>query len=272
MRDSSGILLRSPPIYIYLNDFEKCLQSSHANIYAHDKAITMASNNIGKMTEDARNELANIAEWMRVNKLSPNPQKTEFMIIGHPLSTRKPKLPEALELNGSEMKRVEKTKYLGIIIAENLDWDEQFKRIRSKVKTGLMSLKRLKNILPQSQLRSVHYGLVESHLRYGDVFWGSLNKTKKIALQRLQNRACNIIENARIKDNWSRSWLNVDNLFHYDRNIMTYKIMNKLCPENFFNKFLPRSSVSKYNTRHCRDLQIPRYRTEFAKKDFITQP
>ena len=47
---------------------------------------------------------------------------------------------------------------------------------------------------------------------------------------------------------------------------MTYKIMNKLYPEKFFNKFLPRSSVSKYNTRHCRDLQIPRYRTEFAKK------
>ena len=47
---------------------------------------------------------------------------------------------------------------------------------------------------------------------------------------------------------------------------MTYKIMNKLCPEEIFNKFLPRSSVSNYNTRHCRDLQIPRYRTEFAKK------
>ena len=44
--------------------------------------------------------------------------------------------------------------------------------------------------------------------------------------------------------------------------------MNKLCPENFFNKFLLRCSVSKYNTRHCRDLQIPRYRTEFAKKGF----
>ena len=81
---------------------------------------------------------------MRVNKLSPNPQKTEFTIIGHPLSTRKPALPETLELNGSEIKRVEKPKYLGIIIDENLNWDEQFKRVRSKINTGLMSLKRLK--------------------------------------------------------------------------------------------------------------------------------
>ena len=80
---------------------------------------------------------------MRDNKLSPNSQKTEFMIIGHPLSTRIPELPETLKLNGSKIERVEKTKYLGIIIDENLNWDEQFKRVRSKINTGLMSLKRL---------------------------------------------------------------------------------------------------------------------------------
>ena len=79
----------------------------------------------------------------------------------------------------------------------------------------------------------------------------SFNKTNKIALQRLQNRACCIIEKARIKDNWSRSWLNAENVIHHDRNIMTYKVMNRLCPESRFNKFLPRSSVSKCNTRHC---------------------
>ena len=225
------------------------------------------------MTEGARKELANIPEWRRVDKLSPDHQKTEFMIVGHPLSTRKPELPEILELNGSEIKRVEKTKYLGIIIDENLNWDEQFKRIRSKINTGLMSLKQFKNILPQSLLCCVYYGLVEGHLRHGDVVWGSLNTSKIIALQRLQNRTCCIIENAKIKDSWSRSWLNVENIIRYDRNIMTHKIMNKLCPEKFFNKFLPRSSVSKYNTVHCQDPQIPRYRTEFAKKkDFITQP
>ena len=107
------------------------------------------------------------------------------MIRRHPLSTRKPELPETLELNGSEIKRVEKTKYLEIIINENLDWDEQFKRIRIKINTGVTSIKRLKNILPQSQLCCVYYGLVESHLRYGDVVWGSLNRAKVIVLQRL---------------------------------------------------------------------------------------
>ena len=48
---------------------------------------------------------------------------------------------------------------------------------------------------------------------------------------------------------------------------MTYEMVNKLWPENFFNTYLPRFLVSKYNTRHCRDLQVTGYRTEFAKRE-----
>ena len=131
-----------------------------------------------------------------------------------------------------------------------------------------MSLKRLKNILPQSQLCCVYYGLVESHLRYGDVVWGSLNKSKIVALQRLQNRACCIIENAKSKDSWSRSWLNVENIIRYDWDIMTYKIMNKLRPEKFFKKFRFLNIIHGI-------IEICRYRDiglNLQRKDFITQP
>ena len=39
-----------------------------------------------------------------------------------------------------------------------------------------------------------------------------------------------------------------------------------MCPESLWDKYHPRFSHSTYNTRHCKDLEIPRYRTEFAKK------
>ena len=139
--------LRATPICKAVKIFSRSAPA-HANIYTDDTAITIASNNVVKMTEDARKEIANIAEWMGVNQPSHIPKKTECMIIGHPLCTSKPELPETLELNGSEIKRVGKTIYLGIIIDENLNWDEQFKQIRSKINTGLLSLKLLKNILP----------------------------------------------------------------------------------------------------------------------------
>ena len=72
MRDSSRILVRPLFIIIYLNNFEKCLHFSQANIYADDTAVIIPSNNITKMIEDAHKEMSNIVELMRVNKLSPN--------------------------------------------------------------------------------------------------------------------------------------------------------------------------------------------------------
>ena len=50
-------------------------------------------------------------------------------------------------------------------------------------------------------LKITHTGtiLVDSQLRYADVVWGSLSRTKLAALQGLQTRALKIIRNAKIK-------------------------------------------------------------------------
>ena len=122
------------------------------------------------------------------------------MVIGNPLKTKNLDLPEVLKLNNSDIKRFDMTKSLGVIVDEKLSWDEQFKRTKGKMSGGLTALKKLKNIIPQSQLFSLYYALIESHLRYADVIWCSLSKTKLASLQCLQDRACSIIASARIKD------------------------------------------------------------------------
>ena len=91
--------------------------------------------------------------------------------------------------------------------------------------------------------------LFESHLRYGSVVWGSLSSTELQTLQCLQNRALSIIESARFKDPWHKKWLNVEKPIRFDRSVLFYKILNKLCPENLWNMFHFRSSLPDYNTR-----------------------
>ena len=55
--------------------------------------VTIASDDIQRMIDNASQEVLNLSEWMRINKLSPNLQKTEFMI-----------LPESLVLNNHDIK------------------------------------------------------------------------------------------------------------------------------------------------------------------------
>ena len=144
--------------------------------------------------------------------------------------------------------------------------------MKSKVCGGLSALKKLKNIIPQSQLCNVFHAIVENHLRYANIIWGSLSKTKLDTLQRLHNRNNSIIENTRIKDKWSYHWLSVENFIRFDHSVMAYKILNKLSPESLWNKYQYRSAYSNYETRNCNDLQIPRLKTEHAKKGFTTLP
>ena len=79
-----------------------------------------------------------------------------------------------------------------------------------------------------------------------------------------------------IYDNWQcqnkgslvEKRLPIQQLVTFDRSVMTYKITNRLCPENLWNKFQRRSHYSRYNTRFCNNLQIPKYNLEYSNKRF----
>ena len=79
-----------PLLFItYVNDFTRCLGHSRANIYADDTEVTKSSNKQAELTESAQAELLNIEGWMRINKLSLNTAKIEYMIIDHPHRRKK---------------------------------------------------------------------------------------------------------------------------------------------------------------------------------------
>ena len=60
------------------------------------------------------------------------PIKTEYMIIGRPRRTNKVEISKPLHLNDSEIKRVAKTKSLGVMVNEGLNWDDQFRKVTRK--------------------------------------------------------------------------------------------------------------------------------------------
>ena len=174
-------------------------------MYADDTHTTIASNDIAELIRMTKKGPLNISDWLRVNKLSANPQKTEFMVIGHRRRVNEIKELPSFKLNDSEIKRVGKVKSLGVIVDEGLTWSDQFKSLTGKLATGLSSLKKLEDVLPQSKLCDVYRALFENHLRYGNVVWGSLSSAELQTLQCMQNRALSIIASARYKDPWPKN-------------------------------------------------------------------
>ena len=101
------------------------------------------------------------------------------------------------------------------------------------------------------------------------MIWGALSDTKIGTLQKYQNRALDLIESSKVKDAWNKDLMNINQLMTFDRAVMTYKIVNQLCPAGLQNKFIERSVISKHNTRNRRDLHVQKLTLEYTKRDFL---
>ena len=78
-------------------------------------------------------------------------------------------------------------------------------------------------------------------------------------------------QTSRIKDEWSHNFLRTEKLVMFDRAVMAYKIMNRLCPENLWNN----SNKDPSTPATTRDsAEIFRFRGiiwSMPKKDFPIQ-
>ena len=131
-------------------------------MYTVDTSVTCSAEDLNELCNDLKTEVDNIAEWLRQNKLSLNTDKTEYMVVGHKRQTNSISEPIEIKINQEPIKRVQKVKYLGTMVDEKLTWNEQYKKIKSKIKSALSFLQKVRNILPQSRLDQVYRALLES--------------------------------------------------------------------------------------------------------------
>ena len=65
---------------LYMNDLPSAIKLK-VNLFADDTNLTMLGNNAKQLESDINNELINIGNWMRENKLSIDFSKTEYMLL-----------------------------------------------------------------------------------------------------------------------------------------------------------------------------------------------
>ena len=84
-------------------------------------------------------DLKNLMQWLKANKLSLNIKKTE-LIIFHPKNT-KLDYSVKFKLNGRRLISISTIKYLGILLDERLLWTKQVSWVNSKLNqtAGILS-------------------------------------------------------------------------------------------------------------------------------------
>ena len=85
------------------------------------------------------------------------------------------KFPELL-IDGITRERETVTKFLGVIIDENVAWTAHINTIPTKISKSIGILYRAGLIIPRKQLNQLYFSFVHSYLNYANIAWSSLPK------------------------------------------------------------------------------------------------
>ena len=164
---------------VYINDIYRSTNLGKFILFADDTNIFVADKCKTTVYETANSVLNLIYKYMKCNLLHINYKKCCFM---HFTPNRNDKVPNdgtmLLTLNGLVIKRVKETKFLGVIIDENLKWDVHTKYLNSKLKCEIGKLNRIKKCIPKIAYKELYHTLFESHLSYGISAWGGISFKK----------------------------------------------------------------------------------------------
>ena len=89
--------------------------------------------------------------------------------------------------------KVTHTKFLGVIIDENLTWEQHIKALSKKLASCTGSLNRIIQFLPKNMHKELYYTLFESYLAYGVTVWGKASKSKLRLLFKAQKKAIRVV-------------------------------------------------------------------------------
>ena len=96
-------------------------------------------------------------------------------------------------VNGKKLKMVDRTRFLGVIIDDKLNWDHHIEYLEKKMLSTIVLVKRIRKMVPESHYKSIYHSLFESHLSYGISCWGGAYSSKLDTLFRLQKRCIRIL-------------------------------------------------------------------------------
>ena len=258
---------------LYINDLPNCLTSSSTSMFADDTNISTQGTTEYEIQERLNADLENVHQWLVANKLTLNKQKTEYMIIGSRQRISNIITDPKIELGESVIKRVNKSKTLGIIIDEHLSWNDQIQNVVTKVSKGIGMLRRIRQFVPKSTLLRICNAIVLSHFDYCSLVWDNCCEYLTDKLQKLQNRAARIIT-GRTYDVSSDdvlkelNWEPLKQRYKINKTIFMHKVRNDIIPSSLTNLFKIKTN-DRYDLRsNNNNYVLGKPKTNFMKKSF----
>lgn len=266
-----GSILGPLLFLIYINDLPQSLQSSIAIMYADDTNIFHSGETIQEIEASLNRELQSLTLWLRANKLSLNLSKTHLMLFSLKNSLKNTQLQ--IKIDNTILKTETTTRFLGVIIDNNLNWSQHIAHIANKFSKSLGLLKIASSVLNRKTLKMLYYSFLHPYLHYCILIWGNAADIHINRLTLLQKRAIRTISHADFLAHTNELFaqhkiLKLVDLYKQRLAIFTFKLYKHLFPQSFTDHFLSPLIQHSHSTRSrtYQLVNIPQCRTSLKQK------
>jgi hypothetical protein len=224
-------------------------------LFADDTNIIYENSSLEQLIQNANADLVKIADWFNVNKLSLNTDKTKF------ISFTKCNLPINLFINANKISQVKTMNFLGVLIQENLKWNEHISSKTNKISKVTSLLYRLKNTIPESVLLNIYNALIVPHMTYGIVAWGHAPQSLLRRLIILQKKSLRIISKSQFISHTQPLFkkfklLKLPDLYRLNCCKLYYRTKTHTLPEYHTQQLPTVRTINPYSSRMASDIYI----------------
>ncbi len=177
-----------PSLFLYyINDIS---QQIHSNIrlFADDTICYIVINSLGD-AQLLQDDLTKLGDWATKWRMKFHPDKCNVLTV----STKRAPLEHAYQLNGHILAHVKSAKYLGVTIANNLQWNNHIANICTKANQTLGFLRRNINLESVKIKERAYLTLVRPLLEYASVIWDPHTQTNTKKIEMVQRRAARYV-------------------------------------------------------------------------------
>ena len=187
---------------VYINDIINCSNDGEFILFADDTNIFIVGKTKGEAYDRANIVLDDVCKYMHVNQLHINLDKCKYMHFRPRynneerqtcMRSRPYNSEPTLKLMNKKLQKVDKIKFLGVVIDESLNWEPQIEHVATKLKSSIIMIKRIYKYIPKSEYMNIYNSLFMSHLIYGISTWGGVSKYKLQKLFSLQKRCVRLL-------------------------------------------------------------------------------
>lgn len=219
-------------------------------------------------------DMKNLNQWLSDNNLKLNVDKTKFMIIKNKYNILNTNNNGGVIIDNENLEQVKEFKYLGVIIDEQLNFENHGVYVSKKIARKVNLMGRIGKDLSQWTKTTIYKTIIHPHFNYCSTVLFLLNATQISGLQKKQNQALRVILKC---DRYTNVKYMLDKLqiFSVRQTIICntlvfiYKMLHRLLPQHLIENCLFVRDIHNHFTRNQNNFYITTVTTSYGQNNLF---